>query len=133
MSVKLYIYGFLYKSIPLKDVTKVEILNIMYSKTLKTKMLWQYRKERDKEKILYIENYVHVNIYPKTHRMSKIKGLRIIIHEEMQKNIQGGFVELWKYSIGYIMIRVIVRKIDESKDNKSKGNRGPYYSNNNKS
>ena len=37
-SVKLDVYGLLYHNIPLKDVTKVEIKNIMYSETQKFEM-----------------------------------------------------------------------------------------------
>ena len=63
MSVKLDVDGLLYHNIPLKDVTKVEILNRMYSDKRKNKKMLQYHKEIDKGK-KYTNNDVHANIYP---------------------------------------------------------------------
>ena len=51
MSVELDVDGFLYHNIPHKDVTKVDIINRIYSEPQKQKQkLWQSHKKREKEK-----------------------------------------------------------------------------------
>ena len=63
--MKLYTDGLLYYNIPLKYVTNIDILNIMYSEIpKKTKILWQSHIESDKE-TNYIYNDMHAKMEPK--------------------------------------------------------------------
>ena len=110
MSVKLDFYVFIYHNIPLKILTKVDILNRIYSDKKKRKCCDNtIKKETKKPK--YTNNDVHVNIDQKLQKISKIRVLIMILRGGVQKNIQRSFVEFQKNFIGSIFIRAIVRKI----------------------
>ena len=72
ISVKLDIDGLVYHNIPLKYVTKVDMLNRMYSEPYKKRKCCEniIKKEITKN---YIDNDVHENIDPKLQKMSKIQ------------------------------------------------------------
>ena len=55
---------------------------------------------------------MNADIDPKLQKMSKLQVLKIILHEVVQKNIQGGFVEFHENFISSILIRAIVRKLN---------------------
>ena len=98
ISVKFDVYGLLYHNIPLKYVTNVVILNMMYSDPRKKRTFCDNLMKKETNKKKYIDNYVHAKIDPKLQNMSKVQVLRMVLHEGMQKNIQGGFVEFQKKS-----------------------------------
>ena len=77
MAVKLDVWGMIYHNIPLKDVTNIDILNIIYSVR---DFLWKSHKERYKENF-YTDIDVYVNIGPKLQNMSKNQGLIMILHK----------------------------------------------------
>ena len=78
--MKLDVDGLLNHNIPLKDVIKVDILNRMYSDPQKNRKCCDNLINKETKKH-YMDNYVHANINPELEKMSKIKILRIILHE----------------------------------------------------
>ena len=68
MSVKLDFYEL---NIPLKYVTKVEILNRIYSDPQKKRKYCDNTIHKDTKKNNYTDNDVHANIGPKLQKMSK--------------------------------------------------------------
>ena len=85
MSVKFYVDGLIYHNIPLKNVTKVEILNTMYSDIWKIENVVTISK-RNRQRRKYTDNNAHASIDPNVQNMSKIQVLRMILHEGAQKN-----------------------------------------------
>ena len=75
MSLKLDVDGLIYHNIPLKDVTKVDILNRMYSEP-QNKCCDNIIK-KDTRKKIYTDNDVHAKIDIKIQMMSKIQVLII--------------------------------------------------------
>ena len=111
MSMKLDVGGFLYQNITLEEVTKIDILNRIYSELQKNRKFCDNIINKDTKKNVYTDNGVHAKIEPKLQKMSKIKVLSIFIHEGVQKNIQGSFVDFKINFIGSLLIRSIVRNI----------------------
>ena len=94
MSVKLDVDGLLYHNIPLKDVTKVEILNIMYSEPQKNRQCCDNLIKKETKKPKYTDNGVHAKIGPKLQNTSIIQLLRMILHEGVQKKYSRGFCQV---------------------------------------
>ena len=67
--MKLYVEVFLYHNIPLKYVTKVVILNMMYSDPRKKRTFCDNLMKKETNKKKYIDNYVHAKIDPKLQNM----------------------------------------------------------------
>ena len=59
------VYGFLYHNTPLKDVTKVEVLNIMYSDPRRKRKCCNNIVKKETMRTNYTDNYLHTKINPK--------------------------------------------------------------------
>ena len=80
MTVKLDFDGLLYHYIPLKYVTKVDILNRIHSEPQKNRKCCDNITKKEINKTRYTDNDMHENIEPKIQKMSKIQVLRMILH-----------------------------------------------------
>ena len=72
-SVKLDMDRLLYHNIPLKYVTKVGILNIIYNEPQKKRNFCDKPVNKETKKTRYADNYVHEKIDPKPQNMSKFR------------------------------------------------------------
>ena len=72
MSEKLYVDVFLYHNIPLKDATRVDILNRMYSEPRRNRKFCDNLIKIKIKKKRYTDNDVHANTDPKLQNMSNI-------------------------------------------------------------
>ena len=89
--MKLDFDGLIGHNIPLKDVTKFYILNIMNIEPRKNRKFCDNLKKKDTKKKDYIDNDVHAKIDPKLQSISKIQIPRIIINEGIQGKYSMGF------------------------------------------
>ena len=76
LSVKLDVDEFIYQNLPLKNVTKVEILNIIYSEQQKKRKYCDNLIKKETDKTTYTDNDVNADIDTRLQRMSKIQVLR---------------------------------------------------------
>ena len=67
--MKLDVDVLIYHNIPMKDVTKVDILNIMYSDPQKNRKCCDNLINKETKKTKYADNDVHVNIDQKIQKV----------------------------------------------------------------